>query len=290
MRSSIAAFAILFLAAAPGFSAAPAGPLPPDAREIVRKSVDLDQYNWKKAQDYTYLVREQKREDGKTSSKTYEVTALYGREFRRLVARDDKPLPAAGAAKEQHRYDSAVAARVGESDEKRARQAAYAETEREKDRAFAREIPDAYDFHLLGEERVDGHDSWIVSATPRPDFHPKDSRAKALPKLRGKIWIGKNDYEWVKVEGEVISPFRWGLFLASLNPGTNLRFVQTRVNDEIWMPKTMIVRLDARLLFKRFDGDYENSFSNYRKFQTEAKIVSASEAAPAASPASSHPK
>ena len=283
MRTSFAAFAVLFLAAA---AASPR----PDAREIVRKSVDLDQYNWKKAREYTYLVREQEREGGKTTSKTYEVTNLYGREFRRLVARDDKPLPAAGAAKEQHRYDKAVAARAAESDEKLARQAAQAETEREKNRAFAREIPDAYDFHLLGEEMVDGHDSWIVSATPRPGFLPKDSRAKALPKLRGKIWIGKNDYEWVKVEGEVISPFKWGLFLFSLNPGTTLRFLQTKVNDEIWMPKMMIIRLDARLLFKKLDGDYENSFSNYRKFQTEAKIVSASEAAPAASPASSHPK
>lgn len=276
MRSSSAASAVLVFVTGVGFAAGL-----PDARELVRRSVDLDQYNWKKARAYTYLERDREREGGKTSSKTFEVTTLYGREFRRLVARDDKPLPPAGAAKERQRYDKAVAARAAESDEKRARQAAQADVEREKDRAFAREIPDAYDFRLLGEEKVDGHDSWIVSATPRPDFHPKDSRAKALAKLRGKIWIEKNDYEWVKVEGEVISPFKWGLFIASLNPGTNLQFVQTRINGEIWMPKTMTIRLDARLLFKKFDGDYENSFSNYRKFQTESRIVSATEAAPA---------
>lgn len=274
MRCLFAAFAVFFL------TASSATPPPPDAREVVRKSVELDQYNWKKAREYMYIVREQQREGGKTTSKTFEVTTLYGREFRRLVARDDKPLPAPAAAKEQLRYDKAVASRASVSEEKRARQAAQAEVEREKDRAFAREIPDAYDFQLLGEEKVDGHDSWIVSATPRPDFQPKDSRAKALPKLRGKIWIEKNDYEWVKVEGEVISPLKWGLFIASLNPGTNLRFVQTRINDEIWMPKTMTIRLDARLLFKKFDGDYENSFSNYRKFQTESKVVSTTEASP----------
>jgi len=277
MRSWLAALAVLPCAAAP------AALSPPDAREIVRRSVDLDQYNWKKAREYTYLVREQQREGGKTTSKTFEVTNLYGREFRRLVARDDQPLPAPAAAKEQQRYDKAVAARAGIPEEKRARQAAQAEAAREKDRAFAREIPDAYHFQLLGEDKVDGHDSWIVSATPRPDFQPKDSRAKALPKLRGKIWIEKNDYEWVKVEGEVVSPFKWGLFIASLNPGTNLRFVQTMVNDEIWMPKTMTIRLDARLLFKKFDGEYENSFSNYRKFQTESKVVSSSEASSAPS-------
>ncbi len=249
----------------------------PDALEIVRKSVNLDQNNWKKARDYAFTEREQEQQGAKTTAKTFDVTYLYGREFRRLVAKDDQPLSAADALKEQKRFDKAVARRAAEAPEKRAKEEAAAEKEREKDRAFAREIPDAYSFQLLGEEKVDGYDAWMISATPRPDFVPRDSQAKALPKLCGKIWIGEANYEWVKVEAEVISPFKWGLFLASVNPGTVLHFAQTRVNDEIWLPKQIAVRVEARLLFKKFDGSFEDSFSGYRKFQSDARIVSAKE-------------
>lgn len=265
-----------------------AGETAPDALDIVRQSVNRDQDNWRKAKDYTYVEREQEHLGDKTSSKTYEVSTLYGHEFRRLIARDDRPLTAGEASKEQRRFDKAVAARASESPEKRAHEEAQAEKEREKDRAFAREIPDAYTFELLGEEPVDGHPAWVIRATPRADFKPRDSQAKALSKVRGKIWIEKRGYQWVKVEAEVIHPLKWGLFLVSLNPGTVLEFTQLKVNNELWMPKTVKVQLDARLVFKKVNGDFEDTFSDYRKFQTDAKMVSAAEADPA--PAADPPK
>ncbi len=252
----------------------------PDALDIVRKSVNLDQDNWKKARDYAFVEREQMEQGGKTTSKTYDVTYLYGKEFRRLIAKEDKPLSAEDAAKEQKRYDKAVARRAAEPPEKRAKEQADAEKEREKEREFAREIPDAYDFKLLGEETIDGHPAWILSATPKPDYVPHDSQAKALPKMQGKIWIDQATYEWVKADGEVIHPFKWGLFLLSLNPGTVLHFTQTRVNDEIWLPKQIAVQLDARVLFKKFNGSFDDTYSNYRKFSSDAKMVSATEADP----------
>jgi hypothetical protein len=266
---------VLFLA----FAAAPAPA--PDPAAIIRKSVNADQDNWKKARDYAYIERQQQADrKGKTSSKTYDVTYLYGKEFRRLIAKDDKPLLPADAAKEQKRYDKAVAKQAAESPEKRAKEAADAEKDREKDREFAREIPDAYDFQLLGEARIDGHLAWIISATPKPGFVPHDSRAKALNKVRAKVWIDQATYEWVKADAEVIHPFKWGLFLLALDPGTVLHFTQTRVNNEIWLPKQIAVDVDARVLFKKLSGKFDDTFSNYRKFTSDAKMVSATEADP----------
>jgi hypothetical protein len=259
------------------FAAAPAPA--PDPVEIIRKSVNLDQDNWKKARDYAYIERRQQVDGhGKGSSKTYEVTYLYGKQFRRLIAKDDKPLSSGDAAKEQRRYDKAVAKQAAESPEKRAREDADAEKEREKEREFAREIPDAYDFHVLGEDSIDGHRAWIISATPKPGYVPHDSQAKALNKVRAKVWIDQATYEWVKVDAEVIRPFKWGLFLLALNPGTVLHFTQTRVNNEIWLPKQIAVDVDARVLFKKVTGSFDDTFSNYRKFTSDARMVSATEA------------
>ena len=83
------------------------------------------------------------------------MTTLYGHEFRRLTTRDGRPLPPEDAAKEQKRWDKAIAARANESEEKRAKREADAEKERQKARAFAREITDAYNFTLAGEEYKD---------------------------------------------------------------------------------------------------------------------------------------
>ncbi len=272
---SMPAAILLFLFAFAGVSAQEK----PDPREIVRKSVDIDQSEWKKAKDYTYVEHEEERHGGKSTSKDFEVTTLYGHEFRRMIARDGKALSADDLAKEQRKYDKEVAERANESEGKRLKREAEAEKRRQEQRAFAREIPDAFDFSLSGEEKVDGRDTWVISATPRRGYQPKDDRAKALPKIKGKVWIGKEDYAWVKAQVEVIQTFRWGLFLASLNPGTIVNFAQMRVKGEVWLPKQVSVKLDARLVFKKFEGDYSTTFSNYRKFQTDSKIVSTSEIA-----------
>lgn len=246
---------------------------PPDPLDIVRESVERDQSDWRRAKDYTYIERQEERHGAKASSKTFEVTTLYGHDFRRMIARDDKPLSGDEAARERQRWDKAVTGRANESDEKRARREAASEEKRQKERAFVREIPKAYHFTLLGEDHVDGYETWVISATPREDFQPKDPRARALPKVSAKVWIAKKDYVWVKAEINVIQPFRWGLFVASLNPGTVIEFVQARVNNEIWMPKAIHVHLDARLLFKKVDGEYNNSFSGYRKFRTDSRVL-----------------
>jgi hypothetical protein len=49
---------------------------------------------------------------------------------------------------------------------------------------------------------------------------------------------------------------------------------QTRVNDEVWLPRHSIFRLDARVaLFKGYNTDSDREYRDYKKFQTTSKIV-----------------
>src|SRR5579863_9182535 len=70
-----------------------------DAREIVRKSVELDQANWLRMQNYTWVARNTERHlDSKGQTKSVESTAwetlvLSGQPHRRIIERDGKPLP-----------------------------------------------------------------------------------------------------------------------------------------------------------------------------------------------------
>ena len=251
-----------------------------DAREIVRKSVDLDQANWLRMKDYTWVARFTERHfdsEGKVKSterSAWETVMLDGEPYRRMLERDSQPLPPGEQKKQQDKLDKSVAKLAHETpEEKRRRLADYA-MRRRKEREFLREIPDAYDFRIEGEAQVDGHDVWVIVGGPRPGYRPKDRDAKPLPKIRGKLWVDKASYQWVRLEAETTETIAFRLFLVRLNPGARLVFEQTHVVDDLWLPKRMYMKGAGRLaLIKKIAMDREIVWSNYRRFQVDSKIV-----------------
>ena len=251
-----------------------------DAREIVRKSVELDQVNWLRMKDYTWIAKETERSlDSKGGAKsektqTWETLILYGEPHRRMLERDGKPLASSEQQGEQAKLDRVAAKLENETPEQRQRRLTEYEKRREKEREFLREITDLYDFHLEGDQQVDGHDVWVITAAPKPGYQPKRRDAKPLLKIRGKLWIDKAEYQWVRLEAETTDTIAFGLFIARLNPGAKLVFEQTRINDEIWLPRREFVSGSGRLgLVKKIAIEQELMWSNYRKFQVESKVV-----------------
>ena len=56
---------------------------------------------------------------------------------------------------------------------------------------------------------------------------------------------------------------------------------QTRINDEVWLPRHVAFKVDVRLaLLKSFNVDEEQTFRDYKKFRTDSKIIGFSEAEP----------
>ena len=252
-----------------------------DPREIVRKSVELDQANWQRMKDYTWIARETERNldaSGRVKSQkgeSWETVVLYGEPHRRMLERDGRPLSLADQKKEQDKLDKAVAKLERETPAQRERRTAEYDKERAKDRDFLREVADIYDFRMEGDQKIDGRDVWVISATPKPGYQPKHRDAKALQKIRAKLWIDKSEFQWARVEAETTTTISIGLFLARLNPGAKLVFEQTRVNDEVWLPKRELVTGAGRVgLLMKLAGEQEVTWSNYRKFQVDSKVIS----------------
>jgi hypothetical protein len=243
--------------------------------------------NYQKQRDYTYIDREVENQlDGKggiksTESKTYEIMELYGEQVQRLIAKDDKPLSEKDAAKEKERIEKLTNKRKNESEEDRAKRQAGEEKQREKNREFVREVADAYDFHLLGSEMLNGRDAWVIGAEPRPGFQARLKEAQMLPKYHGRLWIDKNELQLVKLDVEAIDTVSFGWFLARIHKGTRLVMEQTRVNQEVWLPQHISFRLDARVaVFKGYNLENDETFRDYKKFRATAKIVSVGDVKP----------
>jgi hypothetical protein len=252
-----------------------------DPREMVRKSVDLDQSNWLRMKDYTWVARQATRHldsDGKVKSvegETWETVILFGKPYRRTLERNSVPLSADQKRKDQEKLDRTVAELERETPQQRENRLVAYQKERAKNREFLRELPDSFDFKMEGDAKIDGRDTWIISATPKPGYRAKLGDAKAFSKIEGRIWIDQAEYQWVRIEAKTIQTISWGLCFARLYPGASLVFEQTRVNDEIWLPKREFLKGSEKIvLLKSLIQEQEITWSNYRKFQVQSNIVS----------------
>jgi hypothetical protein len=270
-------------AGAPSSAPDPKTPsLPPtnDPKEIVRRSTEVDHRNWERARNYTCRQREVEKKLGKngevksTEIRTYDVNFYYGHEYSRLVQKDDKPLTEAEQKKEEEKLEKFLAKLRNQSDEEREKQLAKEKKQRDETRAFLRDVVNAYDFTLLAEETVNGADTWVIGATPRKDFHPTQPHADMLSKIKGKLWIEKKDYNWVKAEAETFDTISFGLFLFRIQKGARFSFEQTRVNDEVWLVRRFYINGGARLALVKSEAiEQEDVFSDYKKFVTSTRIV-----------------
>jgi hypothetical protein len=254
-----------------------------DAAEIVRRSVQADQQTLEKAKDYTYEETAIERDldaSGRvksTDSKTFDVLILYGRPFRKLIAKNGRPLPRQDQAREDARLQKAMDERKRESEGQIAKRQREREKEQSEFRKVAAEIPVACKLTLAGEEQISGRPAYVIQVEPKTGFKPATSQARFLSKMRGKLWIDKSDYHWAKVEAEPTDTISFGLVIARLSPGTRIEIEQVRINDEIWAPSRIKVKLDARLaLLKKYRKEIDVSYTGYRKFKTDSRVVAIS--------------
>lgn len=249
-------------------------------RQLIRVVTDNYRANYKKERDYTYIDREvESKLDGKgavksSESKTYEIMELYGEQVARLIAKDDQPLSGKDAAKEEEKIQKLTDKRKNESEEERTKRKSEEEKQRGKNREFVREVADAYDFRLLGSEILDGRDTWVIGGEPRPGFQAHIKEAQMLSKFRGRLWIDKDELQLAKMDVEAIDTVSFGWVLARIHKGTRLIFEQARINGEVWLPQHVSFKFDARVaLFKGYNEQDEETYRDYRKFRTTARIM-----------------
>jgi hypothetical protein len=219
-----------------------------DVREIIQRSVAANEVNWKAAPNYSFVERDVETKGGRQTTKTYQVLMIEGSQYNKVIAINDKPLPAAQQAQEEKKLQQEIALRHGEAPGDRAKRVAKYNRERQQDHTMLQEMANAFDFKLIGEQAVNGRQVWVLDATPRSGYRPKSRDAKVLTGMRGKLWVDKKDYQWVKVEAEVFRPVSFGLFIARVGVGTRIALEQTPVSATVWLPRHFRLDLTTSIL------------------------------------------
>jgi len=211
-------------------------------------------------------------------SQTEEIIFLYGQPFSHLIKRDDKPLSDSEARKVEKKLNDIMDKRSHEAPADREKRLADFQKHHQEEHDFLREVPDAYNFRLVGEEDLNGRTAYVIAGEPRQDFRPNMNAARVLPKLRPKLWIDKDGYQWLKMQAEVIDTITWGGFLLRLHSGSHIELEQTLVNNEVWLPLHAHISFDARVaLLKSIRMEIDATFGDYKKVRTDSKVISVQE-------------
>jgi hypothetical protein len=234
-----------------------------DARQVVLPSVLATQRSWQARDHYTYLERDEDRRLnslGQVKSESVDVTRMMvvnGARFEQLLEHNGLP-PSPKEQKKsnddldrlKHETPDELAARVRKDQE---------------NRAFLRDVLEAFDFRLVGEEIVGGRPAYVLQATPHPGYRAHGKYAKVFSRVEGKLWVDKQDFGWIKVDGQVTQSFSLGLILARVERGSHIIMEQTCVGEAVWVPKRIVIRAMARILFfKSLDVQRTLTYTDYR--------------------------
>jgi hypothetical protein len=251
-----------------------------DAKEILRRALTRNLHNEEVARSYTFLERQEVRAlDGggavkHRDSKTWDLTLLEGSPYRRLVQRDDKPLPPKEEAQQQANLQKSIEQRRKETPEQRQQRIAEWERQRKVRQDDVQEIPEAFDLRLAGGDVVDGIPAWVIEGTPRAGYKPKSRTSAYFLKMKGRIWVSKADYQAIQLDAESTETISIGAFLVRLQKGAHVRVQFAHINGEVWLPKSVGLSGAARvLLVKGLHLETDFTFSNYKKFSTDSRVI-----------------
>ncbi len=241
-----------------------------DLAGLLKRAEAANKANSTKAEFYAYrehMLKVNLNKDGKETdreSETWEVIGLEGSAYRKLVERNDKPLP----SREQKKEDE----RLAKETDKRRRET----PEQRKNRLFSftytvRSAPEAnrlFDVRLLGEEAVNGRPAYVLEKTPKPDAKPANSNEGELLHYKTKEWLDKEELITARLEMEVI---RDG---SRMKPGTRIEFKNMRNAEGTWLLQETRIRYDIKFFkFMGARGDQVSTMSDYHKFEATSRVI-----------------
>jgi len=234
-----------------------------DARQIVTLSIAAAQRSWQARNRNIYVVRDEDRRLnslGQVASQNIDVSRMMlvnGARFEQLMEHNGQ-IP---SAKDQRKNADDLEKLMHESTAEKILRLA----KDQENSSFLPELLQAFDFQLVGEEIVDGRSAYVLRATPHAGYNAHGRYGKMLTRVEGKLWVDKQDFGWIKVDGQVTQSFSMGIFVARVQRGSHILLQQICIGDAVWVPTRLEVRASAKIFFlKSLEMEKILTYSDYR--------------------------
>jgi hypothetical protein len=247
-----------------------------DVDAIIRRLIEADQRNAPHIHQYTFTEQTARFEFShgqphQTGTQTHEVVFVEGMEYRKLVARDGKPL----SAREQAR----VAKDMAQTAEERRKHLAPVVpggvmtfsgpfVHRRADLGSMEELLRLYDNRVAGEETVRGHRTWVLECSPRQGYTPASEHEREVLVFRKTLWV--DEAEGALVRG-VYTVAVEGSFA---HPGSTLTFDYDKIDAETWQMVELVLNISTNKQ-KVFQPNVRTEYqrSGFHKFDVQSTIT-----------------
>ena len=263
LRAKSAICALLLAPMAAGAQAIPDVPtLMNQVREHQRQLESVQE-------NYTFHERDvidRLNKDGsvkKTETEEYEIFYVNTHEVRRQIKKDGKDLDADRQRKEQER----VAKYVEKAQKTPPGQAPNGEVVISVSRILSV-------VNVSAPRRVvlDNRTTIAFDFTGDPHAKAHGIAEEAARRMSGTVWVDERDRQVRRLVARLDDNLHVGLGMVSLGKGSNLVFDQKLVNNELWLPTSADVYLNARaFLVVGLRANVHVTDNDYRKFHAEAQ-------------------
>jgi hypothetical protein len=229
--------------------------------------------------DYIYHSVETEHEvDGHGQIKKTIVTEsdhfwVNGVPMRRVTKRDGKDLSPEEIAKENECIDKESA----KSREKREKEDAEGKQTdpRGNEEITVSRLLELGAFTNPRSVQLNGRDTIAVDYAGDPKAKTHNRAEEVIRDLVGTAWVDEQDRVLVRAEGHFVNAFKiGGGLIANVQKDTRFSMIQTKVNDEVWLPARFEGHGAFRaLLFFSFNGSGQIVNSDYRKFRATSTVL-----------------
>lgn len=243
----------------------------PDPLALVRRAVALEQANAERERDFAYRERvvsidlDSSGRPKERIEKVHDVLMIEGSPQRLLLEEGGKPVSAEELRGQQDFLRRVVQVRKQEPAAKRRERIQRFEEKRNEFRQAIAEVLEAFNFRLLGEEDYQGRTSYVLAATPRTGYRPKNRYGKIFTQTHGKIWIDKATGQWRRAEGKLHETVNLGWIFVQMQKETSAVVEQRPFGDAGWLMSHLWYRTALRVgLFVHYRMEQDARYWNYR--------------------------
>lgn len=235
-----------------------------DLPEIVSRATATLQSDWAADTGFAYVERDEVLKQGNPSSKTSQVVYVAGSDYYIPLAVNDQPFSPDRQKAELTKFRNEVQRRSAESpDARRARMAKY-KKEHDENGSLLLEFPKAFTFQLLREETKNGHEAYVLAATPVKRTGSLSTVAKVLGGMHGTVWIDKETFHAIRAECDVVTAVPLYGSLARVLPGTHIALEMAPVTDTTWLIGEFSMTLSlSKVFIFRSNEVTKSTYSNY---------------------------
>ena len=245
----------------------------PTVREIVDRTLErsrrIEEQGLKLRWTYSHRYHKQELDGGEVAKEirdVYSVRPRDGEPFYELIEHNGRP-----ATAEDRRREAKLREKFRKqfrSDQDTA--AGHSGFE------FDRELTERFQAELVGRRILNGRSMFVLKFWPREGKLPVNRRMDyALNKTMGEFWIDAEDYQLARVDFHLMEPVKvWAGVLGSI-PMLRGTLQLERVDEGLWLPKKMHLKMLGRVLFSSVDQVVDLEWFDFKPVDPKRAMMSA---------------